>query len=166
LAVPAFAGGGNLNLPPEIVGIVFLLIAIIGFLTIFKLIRLRQAWHSSVTAMNAIKNFYLKNFPEFASALHWRADTIPAHDKPWTITFILSLLVVLIDTAALGGGVYLLTLSVGRVGLAITVGAIILGVFLQAAFYSNQLGGSESDVLAGRRKPPQTITETSGEAVK
>ena len=40
-------------------GLIFAMLAIIGFFTILKLVRLRQAWHDSVLTMNRIKDFYL-----------------------------------------------------------------------------------------------------------
>ena len=40
--------------------IVFLLLGITGFITVMKLVRLRQAWYESAKAMNQIKKFYLE----------------------------------------------------------------------------------------------------------
>ncbi len=153
LAMATFADGGKLNVPTEVVGLLFLLIATIGFLTLFKLIRLRQAWFSSATAMDTIKEFYLQHFPELRPAFHWRTNTIPPRDRPWTITFILSLMVVLIDSVALAGGVYLLSNSYSpRLGLPLAVAALVLGMFLQAAFYFNQLAAKEPDRAPAENK--------------
>ncbi|HEX9075260.1 MAG TPA: hypothetical protein VF932_05750, partial [Anaerolineae bacterium] len=75
--------------------LLFTLLGITGFFMLMKLVRLRQAWFESVRAMNQIKKFYLQRFPDLDGAFLWKAETIPAPGKPWTITFNLSVLVML-----------------------------------------------------------------------
>jgi hypothetical protein len=158
LAIPAFAQADQFNLPPQAIGLLFILIAVLGFLTLFKLIRLRQAWHESAVAMNQIKQYYLDHFYGLDAAFHWHMQSIPAHDKPWTITFILSLMVVLIDSAAFGGGIYLLALPFRLLALSLAVALTVLAFFFQAAFYQLQLGHSE-----GRALPEKAGDEKANE---
>jgi hypothetical protein len=77
------------------------LLGVIGFFTVFKLIRLRQAWHESVRAMNTIKKFYLERFPDLDTAVLWKPNSIPAPGKLWTISFNLAVLVAIIDSVAM-----------------------------------------------------------------
>lgn len=83
---------------------------LLGLFTVFKLIRLRQAWHDSVLTMNRIKDFYLAHYPELAPAFRWRTETIPPPGLVGTITFDLAMLVALIDSLAVGGGMFFLNL--------------------------------------------------------
>jgi hypothetical protein len=95
------------DLPRGVYAIIFAMLALIGFFTLMKLVRLRQAWHDSVLTMNRIKDFYVERFPELASALRWRTATIPPPGKVWTITFSLCVLVAIIDSTALATAVQL-----------------------------------------------------------
>jgi hypothetical protein len=110
LAVPTLAGGRGLALPTTVYAAGFLMLGVLGLFTIFKLIRLRQAWHDSVRAMNRVKDFYIVHYPALAPAFLWRTESIPAPDKLGTITFNLAMLVALTDSLAAGAGVYFLPL--------------------------------------------------------
>jgi len=95
------SSSGTANLPRNAAALLFALLAITGFFVFMKLVRLRQAWFDSVRAMNRIKQFYLERFPDLEKAFLWKPDTIPARNKPWTITFNLCLLVAILDSVAL-----------------------------------------------------------------
>ena len=110
LALSQLAPGEGVQLPPAVYAVVFFIVGLLGLFTIFKLIRLRQAWHDSVLTMNRIKDFYLAHYPELAPAFRWRTDTISRPELVGTITFNLSVLVALIDSAAVGGGMFFLNL--------------------------------------------------------
>lgn len=94
-------GSGATNLPRIASALLFGLLALTGFFVLLKLVRLRQAWFDSVRAMNRIKQFYLERFPDLEKAFLWKPGTIPARNKPWTITFNLCLLVAILDSVAL-----------------------------------------------------------------
>lgn len=95
------SGAGATNLPRNAAALLFALLAITGFFVFMKLVRLRQAWFDSARAMNRIKQFYLDRFPDLDKAFLWKPNSIPARNKPWTITFNLCLLVAILDSVAL-----------------------------------------------------------------
>ena len=97
----AYQSQSALNIPRHAFALLFALLAVTGFFVLMKLVRLRQAWFDSVSAMNRIKQFYLERFPDLEKAFLWKPDTIPARNKPWTITFNLCLLVAILDSVAL-----------------------------------------------------------------
>jgi len=101
IALPQLGSRSGFDLPRLGYALLFAMLGVIGFFTVIKLVRLRQAWYESVHAMNTIKKFYLDRFPALDAAFDWKVGTIPAPGKPWTITFNLSLLVPLVDCAAL-----------------------------------------------------------------
>ena len=108
LAVATLAPANGVQLPAPVYAAALFMIGILGLFTIFKLIRLRQAWHDSVLAMNRIKDFYVLHYPEIAPAFRWRTESIPPPDRVGTISFNLSVLVALIDSVAVGAGFFFL----------------------------------------------------------
>jgi hypothetical protein len=91
----------------------------IGWLYFLKLIRLRQAWHESVSTMCQIKEFYFEHVEEFSSevlrtAFHWQSHTLPSPDRPWTVFFYSGMLIALLDSVAYVVGGALLCLDCTR----------------------------------------------------
>jgi hypothetical protein len=81
------------------------LIAVIGWLFIAMMIRLRQAWWESLIAMNRLKDFVITSQPKkFAKAFLWSAKTIPRKNKLWTIHFYSTALVVFVSSLSLAVG--------------------------------------------------------------
>jgi hypothetical protein len=101
IALPQLGSKSGFDVPRVGYALLFTMLGVIGFFTLVKLVRLRQAWYESVHAMNTIKEYYLSRFPELDAAFDWKVGTIPALGKPWTITFNLALLVALVDCAAI-----------------------------------------------------------------
>ncbi len=97
----------RLHLSARQSGIGALLVALVGFFTVMKLVRLREAWFDSVLAMNFIKDYYASCFPWLNQAFHWKTATIPRPDKLWSISFDLVLLVATLDSIAIAGGLAL-----------------------------------------------------------
>lgn len=118
---------------------VFGLLGITGFITMMKLVRLRQAWYDSAKAMNQIKQFYLEKFPGLDSAFRWKLETLPPPGQLWNITFDLVLLVAIIDSVALGIAVYFTGWRLPPCAYSIA-GFIAAGFFVvQWAYYFYQL---------------------------
>ncbi|MBI5029866.1 MAG: hypothetical protein HZB51_05015 [Chloroflexi bacterium] len=131
------------NLPREVYVIVFALLGVIGFFILFKLIRLRQAWYDSVKAMNQIKEFYIAQYPELEKAFRWRSKTIPAPNKVWTITFGLSVLVMIIDSVSFGVAMYFFSGWLPYSEYVVSVFAALIFFLWQIWFYFFQLGDGE-----------------------
>lgn len=112
--------------------LLFTLLGITGFFMLMKLVRLRQAWFESVRAMNQIKKFYLQRFPDLDGAFLWKAETIPAPGKPWTITFNLSVLVMLLDSTAMA-------IAIHMTGLRLPIADYALDIFAALIFFAWQM---------------------------
>jgi hypothetical protein len=60
--------------------------------------------------MNQIKDFYIQHAKEFEpemlrDAFHWKTETLPPPDKPWTVYFYSAMLIGFLDSAAyIAGG--------------------------------------------------------------
>jgi hypothetical protein len=131
IALPQLGLRTGFDVPRFGYALLFAMLGVIGFFTVMKLVRLRQAWYESVHAMNTIKKFYLDRFPELDAALDWKVGSIPALGKPWTITFNLSLLVALVDCAAIAVGFHFADQYFAN--------ADIVGVFAAALFFLWQI---------------------------
>jgi len=122
----SFTGG---NFPTNMrigIGLLSLSLAIVGWVFLAMFIRLRQAWHESIVALNTIKNFYVSHAViSIKDAFAWDMNTIPKPHKMWNIHFYSSLLIILINSGFLGTGTVLLT------SLAVdTLSAMVIGAAL------------------------------------
>jgi hypothetical protein len=117
------------RLPSIVFAAVFWLVGMTGVFTLLHLIRLRQAWHDSMLAMNRIKEFYIKRFPHIAEAFLWRESTIPPLNRWGSITFYMCLFVVMLDSLAFGAGTMFLDvkLNASLQTVAFIVGALAFG---------------------------------------
>lgn len=131
------------DLPRGVYVLVFGLLALIGFFTLMKLVRLRQAWYDSVLTMNRIKDFYVEKFPDLANALRWRTTTIPPPGKWWTITFNLALLVAIIDSTALAVAMHFTGVRLPFHDYAAPTFAALVFFLWQVWFYFFQLPTNE-----------------------
>ena len=97
--------------------ILFFVLTLLGTLTIAQLARLRAAWHESIEAMNQIKDFYIKKFPETESAFKWRIRTIPPTDKPYSIANLIALEVALLGALTTAAAFYFILFALEEVTL-------------------------------------------------
>jgi uncharacterized membrane protein YeaQ/YmgE (transglycosylase-associated protein family) len=63
----------------------FVVLTVLGALTLAQLARLRAAWHESAEAMNQIKEYYISQNKDIESAFKWRKKSLPPTDKPHSI---------------------------------------------------------------------------------
>ena len=97
--------------------ILFFVLTLLGTLTIAQLARLRAAWHESIEAMNQVKDFYIKKFPETEFAFKWRIGTIPPTDKPYSIANLIALEVALLGALTTAAAFYFILFALGEVTL-------------------------------------------------
>ncbi len=97
--------------------ILFFVLTLLGTLTIAQLARLRAAWHESIEAMNQIKDFYIKKFPETKPAFKWRIRTIPPTDKPYSIANLIALEVALLGALTTAAAFYFILFALEEVTL-------------------------------------------------
>lgn len=129
----------ELDLPPQGISVLFLTLGILGMLTLFKLIRLRQAWFDSVREMNRIKDYYFEQFPELQAAFLWKSKTIPALGKAWTITFILSAMVILLSSLSFAVAMHYSKWQSGDTLLRLDAIVFFFVLAIQVLFYFFEL---------------------------
>jgi hypothetical protein len=122
--------------------ILFFVLTLLGALTIAQLARLRAAWHESIEAMNQIKDFYIKKFPDTAPAFKWRVGTIPPTDKRFSIANLIALEVALLGALTTAAAFYFILFALGEVTLLswviITI-SFAAGAALQWKWYKHLL---------------------------
>ncbi|MDO8755073.1 MAG: hypothetical protein Q7J80_14340, partial [Anaerolineales bacterium] len=120
----------------------FLVLTILGALTLAQLARLRAAWHESVQAMNAIKDFYIKHNKEIEPAFKWRLKTLPPTDKPYSIANLMAVEVVLLSAITSAASIYFLLLTLGDIswwGWLILTATLFAGYFAEWTWYKHLL---------------------------
>ena len=122
--------------------LLFLVLTILGALTIAQLARLRAAWHESVEAMNRIKDFYIEDNPKIASAFKWRIAAIPPTDKPYSIANLMAIEVSLLGALTTGAFIYFLLNFAGDINMLswiLVVISLVAGYIAQWAWYKHLL---------------------------
>jgi hypothetical protein len=91
----------------------FVVLTILGALTLAQLARLRSAWHESAEAMNHIKEYYIQHNKEIEPAFKWRANTLPSTDKPYSIANLMAVEVAFLGAITAAAGMYFLLVPLG-----------------------------------------------------
>jgi len=115
----------------------FFVLSLTGLLTLLQLVRLRQAWYESITAMNQIKEYYRERFPGLGlgGAMRWNKASVPALHKRWSISYLLMLQVAVMGSASLGAAVVYLGLLFQRSWWPVGLAAGVLFLAGQMALY-------------------------------
>ncbi len=122
--------------------VLFLVLTLLGALTIAQLARLRAAWHESIEAMNQIKDFYIKKFPDTEPAFKWRVRTIPPTDKPFSIANLIALEVALLSALTTAAAVYFILFAFGDITIlswGIVAISFAIGLLFQWLWYKHLL---------------------------
>jgi len=120
----------------------FLVLTILGALTLAQLARLRAAWHESVQAMNEIKDFYIKHNKEIEPAFKWRLKTLPPTDKPNSIANLLAFEVAFLSAITSAASIYFLLRSLGDIewwSWVILIAMLFAGYTAQWTWYKHLL---------------------------
>lgn len=82
--------------------VIFSLLAVFGALTMLHLARMRQAWIESARAMSQIKDTAIRQTPELADFFRWKTETIPPAFKPFSVGFLMAVMVSLLSGLSIG----------------------------------------------------------------
>ena len=120
----------------------FIVLTILGALTLAQLARLRAAWHESAQAMNVIKDFYIKNNKDIETAFKWRLDTLPDTDKPNSIANLMAVEVAMLGAITCAAAVYFLLAALGSVewwGWVLLLATLVAGYIALWTWYKHLL---------------------------
>ena len=120
-------------------GATFLLwtVCAVGWLYFLILVRLREAWYDSVKTMLRLRDFCIRHAKDvegdiLIEAFRWRAETLPAANKAWSVFFYSALLIGFLDTMAFVTGAHLLASELKTVSISSTLAVVALGIGLFA----------------------------------
>jgi hypothetical protein len=116
----------------------FLILTLLGTLTLAQLARLRAAWHESAQAMNTIKDFYIKHYKEIEPAFKWRLKTLPPTDKRFSIANLMAVEVTMLSAVTSAATVYFILFYFGTLTgwyWAIPAATLLIIHFLQWRWY-------------------------------
>jgi hypothetical protein len=122
--------------------ILFIVLTVLGGLTIAQLARLRAAWHESIQAMNQLKDFYIRQYPGIEPAFKWRARSIPPTDKPYSIANLIAVEVTLLGALTTGAAAYFLLFAFADLvwwGWVTVVLSFAAGAVIQWKWYKHLL---------------------------
>jgi type II secretory pathway pseudopilin PulG len=123
--------------PPMVylgLGALFGVLAVIGWLTVRQLARLRLAWNRSAQALNKIKTYYRAHCEQpLAPAFDWDEQDLPAPDDPGSIAALLSKSAMVIDAVSL-------TVAFAYIGRALIpsgneIPILIVGIIAGVVFF-------------------------------
>ncbi len=104
---PDTSSGGGLQ------ALVILLLvagAVLGIFFFGMLIKLRQAHHESILAMNTVKEFYINKLkaqmPEVEHAFRWRLRTMPTGERLGSFTFLVCYTIAFLGSLCLAGATF------------------------------------------------------------
>jgi Na+/melibiose symporter-like transporter len=120
----------------------FLVLTILGALTLAQLARLRAAWHESVEAMNQIKDFYIENNKEIEPAFKWRLKSLPPTDKKFSIANLMAVEVALLGAITSTAAIYFLLAALGKIewwGWALLLVTLVVAYIALWAWYKHLL---------------------------
>ncbi|MFZ5855861.1 MAG: hypothetical protein ACOYZ6_03445 [Chloroflexota bacterium] len=127
----------------------FLILTILGALTVAQLARLRLAWLEAARAMNQMKDFVAKHHQELKleEAFRWRTSTLPNEFKADSISFYSAMEVALLSALTFGSFVYFSMLSINLSDWIwpIAIGAGAVAFFILFFLYKH--------LLTQKRKP-------------
>src|SRR5688572_11379298 len=118
--------------------VLFIVLTLMGALTLAQLAKLRAAWHEAIEAMNQIKNFYIKNNTEIKPAFKWLDAQVPPTDKPYSIANLIAIEVAMLSSLTTGTGVYFLLTALGDVNSIswlIVIASVVVGYITQMTWY-------------------------------
>lgn len=127
----------------------FLVLTLLGSLTVIQLARLRTAWYESMLALNQIKEYAIGRDKDIARAFRWRSRSMPPLYKVNSVSFQQTIEVALLSGLTFGASVYFLQVglaySCAPCNLAYTISCSILGFLVQLFIYKRHLNQQSGD---------------------
>jgi hypothetical protein len=104
----------NMQMLNTLLGGLFLILTMLGTLTITQLARLRGAWFESMLAMNQIKEYVISRDKDLKKAFRWRTNTAPPVYKMDSISYQQTFEVAILSALTFGAAVYCFQSGVGQ----------------------------------------------------
>ncbi len=90
----------------------FLVLTLLGGLTVVQLARLRVAWYESMTALNQIKEYAIGKDKDLAKAFRWHNHSMPPLYKVNSVSYQQTLEVAVLSGLTFGAAIYFLQIGI------------------------------------------------------
>jgi hypothetical protein len=121
----------------------FLVLTLLGTLTVIQLARLRASWYESMLAMNQIKEYVIGKHKDLAKAFRWRNHTLPSLHKINSVSYQQTIEVALLSGLTFGASVHFLLAGIENncapCSWGFTIGGAVFGFFAQLFIYKRFL---------------------------
>lgn len=121
----------------------FLVLTLLGGLTVIQLARLRAAWYESMRALNQIKEYAISKDKDIAKAFRWRNQSMPPLYKINSVSYQQTIEVAILSGLTFGAAIYFFQIGVGYYctpcNWAYTVSGTIFGFIAQLYIYKRFL---------------------------
>lgn len=104
--------GSNIKTLSLLFSGLFLVLTLLGTLTVAQLASLRVAWYESMLALNQIKEYVISREKEIAKAFRWRAHSLPPLYKVNSVSYQQTLEVALLSGLTFGAAIYFLQIGI------------------------------------------------------
>ncbi len=126
--------------------LLFLVLTILGTLTVLQLARLRAAWYDSMLAMNQLKDYWIRRSKDkqLKQAFHWDTGSLPRRYKTSSVSYLQTLEVAILSGLTFGASVYFLQQAISYLcaacNWAYSIAFGVLVCLLQLLLYKRNLG--------------------------
>jgi hypothetical protein len=121
----------------------FLVLTLLGGLTVIQLARLRSAWYESMTALNQIKEYAISQDKNLARAFRWRAQSMPPLYKKNSVSYQQTVEVAVLSGLMFGATIHFFLLGIGNdcasCSWILTLSGVMIGFFSQLFIYKRYL---------------------------
>jgi hypothetical protein len=121
----------------------FLVLTLLGGLTVIQLARLRSAWYESMAALNQIKEYAISQDKSLAKAFRWRAHSMPPLYKKNSVSYQQTVEVAILSGLMFGATIYFFLLGIGNdcapCSWILTLSGIMVGFSSQLFIYKRYL---------------------------
>jgi hypothetical protein len=121
----------------------FVVLTLLGTLTVTQLARLRAAWYESMLALNQLKEYAISKDKVIAKAFRWRSTSMPPLYKIDSISYLQTLEVALLSGLTFGAAIYFFQVGINYICIpcnwAYSIAGSAFAFFFQLYLYKRYL---------------------------
>ena len=121
----------------------FLMLTLLGGVTVIQLARLRAAWYEAMIALSQIKEYAIAKDKDLAKAFRWRRQTMPPLYKVNSVSYQQTLEVAVLSGLMFGASIYFFQIGINYTctlcNWAYTITGAILAFLVQLYLYKKFL---------------------------
>lgn len=121
----------------------FLMLTLLGGVTVIQLARLRAAWYEAMIALNQIKEYAITKDKDLTKAFRWRRQTMPPLYKVNSVSYQQTLEVAVLSGLMFGASIYFFQIGINYTctlcNWAYTITGAVLAFLVQLYLYKKFL---------------------------